>query len=108
MQIQGSHPEKAKFFGFTGDELAGVVKGLGWPAFRTKQVQDWLYQKTVGEPRDMTNLSKLDREKLAGAFDFATATITRRQESSDGTIKLLLTWADESNAETVMIPDGDR
>jgi 23S rRNA (adenine2503-C2)-methyltransferase len=39
---------------------------------------------------------------------FASATVTKEQHSSDGTIKLLLTWPDGGTAETVMIPDGDR
>ena len=43
-------------------------------------------------------------------MDFATSAIARRQDSADGTQKLLLTWGDDgrTSAETVMIPDGDR
>jgi 23S rRNA (adenine2503-C2)-methyltransferase len=56
----------------------------------------------------MTNLSKRDRDLLADRVRFASATVTACQRSSDGTQKLLLTWPDGSQAETVMIPDGDR
>jgi 23S rRNA (adenine2503-C2)-methyltransferase len=56
----------------------------------------------------MTNLSKADRAALAERMSFATATISRNQLSNDGTRKLLLTWPGGAQAETVMIPDGDR
>src|SRR3989337_2406580 len=56
----------------------------------------------------MTDLSKRDRQILAERVDFATGAIARQQDSNDGTLKLLLTWADGKNAEAVMIPDGDR
>jgi 23S rRNA (adenine2503-C2)-methyltransferase len=56
----------------------------------------------------MTNLSRLDRQKLTENVQFSTATIAADQQSSDGTRKMLLRWPDGSSAETVMIPDGDR
>jgi 23S rRNA (adenine2503-C2)-methyltransferase len=84
------------------------MRAWGWPAFRASQVLDWVYKKLVAEPEKMSNLSKLDRERLQERVDFRTAAITRRQDSDDGTIKLLLTWPDGKSAETVMIPDADR
>jgi 23S rRNA (adenine2503-C2)-methyltransferase len=56
----------------------------------------------------MTNLSVRDRETLRDRVDFAAAQVTAHQRSGDGTQKLLLTWPDGANAETVMIPDADR
>src|SRR5205085_2001941 len=72
------------------------------------------YAKGVADPLAMTNLSKADREMLAAKVEFASANIVRRQDATDGTIKLLLAWAGAtdtapvSNAETVMIPDDPR
>jgi 23S rRNA (adenine2503-C2)-methyltransferase len=56
----------------------------------------------------MSNLSKFDRAALAEKIDFTPASIAAQQCSNDGTQKLLLTWPNGGNAETVMIPDGDR
>ena len=100
--------EKPRFFDLAPGELDAQVARLGWPSFRGKQVRDWVYNKLVINPAEMTNLSTADRAKLAGAMTFASASVTKRQDSNDGTIKLLLTWPDGSVAETVMIPDGDR
>ena len=97
-----------EFFGLNRDELAGAIRAWGWPPFRAGQLFDWVYGKGVTDPAAMTNLSKGDRVLLAQRLSIAPATITRRQVSSDGTIKLLLTWPDGKNAETVMIPDEDR
>src|SRR5687767_1156196 len=101
-------PERVAFFGLAPEEFDGLVARWGWPAYRAAQVRDWVYRKLVTDPAHMSNLSKLDRARLAENVSFDTATIATTQRSNDGTIKLLLTWPDGANAETVMIPDGDR
>jgi 23S rRNA (adenine2503-C2)-methyltransferase len=67
-----------------------------------------VYDRGVADPARMTNLSKADRAILAERVDFATAAVASNQLSEDGTRKLLLTWPAGAQAETVMIPDGDR
>ena len=99
---------KLDFFGLTPAAFDAAVVDWGWPRFRAQQVREWVYGRLVAEPALMTNLSKRDRELLAERVSFATATVTTCQRSSDGTVKLLLTWHDGANAETVMIPDADR
>ncbi|HZZ41398.1 MAG TPA: 23S rRNA (adenine(2503)-C(2))-methyltransferase RlmN [Tepidisphaeraceae bacterium] len=101
-------PPKADFFGLTPEELNAFLKPLHWPAFRANQLRDWAYKKAIADPAEMSNFPKLDRDLLSGLLSFATSTVTRRQDSTDGTQKLLLTWPNLANAETVMIPDGDR
>src|SRR3982751_2142458 len=105
-----SASDKLRFFGVTPEELDRAVVEWGWPRFRGKQVRDWVYTKLVGDPSRMTNLSRADRDLLAARVDFATSAIARRQDSADGTQKLLLAWGEDgrTQAETVMIPDGDR
>ena len=50
------------------DELSSCLKDVGLPAFRAKQVWQWLQQKGVGTFEQMTNLSKDLREKLKKDF----------------------------------------
>ena len=100
--------DRIDFFGRTPAAFDEAVVGWGWPRFRAQQVREWVYGKLVADPSHMTNLSKRDREVLAERVNFATAAVTTCQRSTDGTQKLLLTWPDGANAETVMIPDADR
>src|SRR4051812_41013415 len=98
---------KFNIFNLTSRELDEVVSTWGWPKFRADQLRDWVYKKLVFDPNQMTNLGMVERATLSQSRDLFTATSAREQRSSDGTIKLLLDWSG-ANAETVMIPDGDR
>ena len=101
-------PAPDRFFESSSDRFDQIVARWNWPTFRADQVRNWVYGKLVADPQRMTDLSKLDRQRLIDSVQFARAQVTRRQDSSDGTRKLLLTWDDGANAETVMIPDADR
>ncbi len=109
--------EKLPFYGLTAAEIDNAVQGWGWPKFRGKQIRDWVYTKQVSDPSRMTNLSPSDRQFLAERFSLSTSQILANQLSADGTNKLLLGWPAAGDvpgqppvtqAETVMIPDGDR
>jgi 23S rRNA (adenine2503-C2)-methyltransferase len=103
-----AHAALHQFLGMSPSEIEAFFAGWSWPKFRAKQVLEWVYQKGVLDPAAMTNLPLADRQRLAAEVAIAPAKIARRQNSADGTIKLLLQWADGANAETVMIPDGPR
>src|SRR4051812_36836184 len=98
-----ANPDRAEFFGLMPEELNAQLKPLNWPAFRADQVRDWAYKKMVADPAGMSNLAKADRDLLSGRLSFVTSVVTRRQDSEDGTQKLLLAWPNGANAETVMI-----
>jgi 23S rRNA (adenine2503-C2)-methyltransferase len=71
-------------------------------------VREWVFGRLTASPTLMTNLSQKDRQDLATRVQVTAASILRRQDSNDGTTKLLLGWPDGATAETVMIPDGTR
>jgi 23S rRNA (adenine2503-C2)-methyltransferase len=90
----------------TGETLASLTEKLraqGEPAFRAKQILDWLYKKRARSWDDMTNLSKPLRAWLAETFDFLPATLVLNKQSHDVTDKLLLELRDGSLIETVII-----
>ncbi len=89
---------------FPPDALPASLAELGEPAYRAKQILSWIYEHGVTTFDQMTNLSKLLREKLTARFAFYTSTILRRAASEDGTVKLLLQWPDGATSECVMIP----
>lgn len=64
------------------------------PAFRAKQILEWVYTKGVIDPMAMSNLSQLDRQKLRDGIRFLTGTVVQRQDATDGTTKLLIAWED--------------
>ena len=90
----------------TGETLATLTVRLaecGEPAFRAKQVLDWLYKKRARSWDEMTSLSKPLREWLDETFDLLPAELVLNRQSQDVTDKLLLGLRDRSLIETVII-----
>lgn len=90
------------------ETFAAFCKEHDLPAYRAKQVYEWIFRKGAESFEAMTNLAKPLRTVLAGHWTIYSSTIAQRQESSDGTIKLLLAWPDEATSECVLIPDEKR
>ncbi|MCC7291747.1 MAG: 23S rRNA (adenine(2503)-C(2))-methyltransferase RlmN [Phycisphaerales bacterium] len=81
---------------------------LKQPAFRASQLFEWVYQKGAESYDAMTNLPQRLRAELAAELPIYRSTVAARQESRDGTVKLLLQWPDAATSECVLIPDEDR
>ena len=87
----------------TQPELADILKQLGQPAFRAKQVFTWLH-KGVRSYDEMTNLPKSLRDTLAQNYPISAPEVVRKQESKkDGTIKYLWKLSDGNCVETVLM-----
>ena len=87
----------------THSEIAEVLKALGQPAFRAKQVFSWLH-KGVASYDEMTNLPKALRDTLAASYPINPPQVARKQESAkDGTIKYLWKLHDGNCVETVLM-----
>lgn len=101
--------EKGILLGMSLGELKAVVKDLGMPQFTAGQIAKWLYQQHVKSIEEMTNISKVNRERLAERYAVGAMQPIDSQHSKDGTIKYLFPVGDGSKfVETVYIPDGDR
>lgn len=84
-------------------ELSALLKDMGQPAFRAKQLYTWLH-RGVRSYDEMTNLPGALREKLAEKYPINAPTVVRRQESQrDGTIKYLWQLSDGNCVETVLM-----
>jgi 23S rRNA (adenine2503-C2)-methyltransferase len=80
------------------DELEELVVSLGQPAYRGRQIFEWIHRHGVLDPSEMTNLPVPLRERLA----VTRAEEVRRLTSSDGlTSKLLLRLYDGQEIESV-------
>ena len=87
----------------TQPELADILKELGQPGFRAKQVYTWLH-KGVRSYDEMTNLPKNLRDTLAEKYPINAPKVVRKQESAkDGTIKYLWELSDGNCVETVLM-----
>ena len=87
----------------TQEEIGAVLKELGQPAFRAKQVYTWLH-KGVRSYDEMTNLPKALRDALAEKYPICAPEVVRKQESQkDGTIKYLWKLSDGNCVETVLM-----
>jgi 23S rRNA (adenine2503-C2)-methyltransferase len=93
--------------GLSREEMADVFAEMGEKPFRVKQVWQWLYNRGVTDLEDMSNLSKVLREKMAERFFISRPEVSREQTSVDKTRKWLLKFGDRNEAETVYIPDPD-
>ncbi len=88
--------------------MEGFFHGMGEKPFRAKQVLQWVYQRSVTNIADMTDLSKGLREILQQSTNLDLPEIVNQQHSDDGTIKWLLKLHDGNCIETVYIPESDR
>ena len=81
---------------------------LGEKPFRADQVMKWLYHYCVDDFDAMTNINKALREKLKQVAEIRAPEVKMQQQSSDGTIKFVMTLFDGQDVETVWIPEDDR
>lgn len=84
-------------------EMTALLKELGEPGFRAKQVFRWLHRGAVSF-EEMTDLSKPLREKLSQACFITAPKVERKQVSQvDGTVKYLWRLGDGNCVETVLM-----
>ncbi|MFN6946099.1 MAG: 23S rRNA (adenine(2503)-C(2))-methyltransferase RlmN [Cytophagaceae bacterium] len=93
---------------FTLDQLKGFFKDQGDQVFRAKQVYQWLWEKSCVSFEEMTNLSIKTRELLKQHFEIHPLEVSKKQVSSDGTIKSAFKLYDGNLVEGVLIPADDR
>ena len=85
-------------------ELEDLLKELGEPKFRAKQIFDWLHAKQVDSFEEMTNLSKGLREKLSETASINGVEIVRKLVSQiEGTRKYLCARSDGAIIESVLM-----
>lgn len=90
------------------EELQNLVKELGQPAFRAKQLNEWIHEKNVCSFDEMTNLPVAMREKLSERFSFNVPVELVKQVSKDDSRKYLLQFADGVSVETVGMPNRNK
>ena len=85
------------------DELRDALAPLQLPAYRTRQIFDWLQRRGAQTAGEMANLPKDLRTRLAQDFFIASCEIVRKQESSSGARKYLFRLHDGEMIESVVM-----
>jgi 23S rRNA (adenine2503-C2)-methyltransferase len=89
------------------EELTAWVQQQGQPAYRGKQLHDWIYHKGVRSLYDISVFPKQWRAEVA-EVPIGRSTIHYRSVASDGTVKYLLKLTDGQIIECVGIPTDKR
>lgn len=88
-------------------ELTEWVQQQGQPAYRGRQLHQWIYEKGARSLSEISVFPKQWREALVDV-SIGRSTLHYRSEAPDGTVKYLLRLADGSIIETVGIPTFSR
>jgi 23S rRNA (adenine2503-C2)-methyltransferase len=89
-------------------ELEEFFVAQGEKKFRAKQVYEWLWNKSLKNFDDMSNISLSTREMLKANFAINHIHVDLMQHSNDGTIKNAVKLYDEKIVESVLIPTTKR
>ncbi len=103
---------KTDLLGLSLPQLQQWLSERGEPAFRAKQIYQWMYQHLVADFSQMTNLPQALRARLAEEASIGPGVVRSEQHSKDDrTRKILLELADGKLIESVLMlypPLGER
>ena len=86
-------------FDFSLEQLSERLK----PAFRAKQVYNWLYKNYARSYDEMQNLPKALRQDLKHNYPMDVLKILKKEKSGDGSIKYLFGLKDGHTIESVLL-----
>ncbi|MFO7664278.1 MAG: 23S rRNA (adenine(2503)-C(2))-methyltransferase RlmN [Chloroflexota bacterium] len=95
---------KTLLYDLSLDELSAHLADWGQPAFRARQIWEWLYRRYAASFDEMTNLPQSLRDRLSAVMTLEIGEVASTQRSSDGqTRKVLFQMADGQFIETVLM-----
>ena len=97
----------AALLGKSLPELTDWVQTQGQPAYRGKQLHQWLYERGARSLTDITVFPKQWRSQLEST-EIGRSQIHFQAEAPDQTVKFLLRLADGQIIEAVGIPSENR
>jgi 23S rRNA (adenine2503-C2)-methyltransferase len=97
-------PPRPPLLGRDRAELEALMRELGEPAYRGRQIAQWLYRRGARSFEEMSDLPAGLRARLAEVAAVGRAAVAQAQVSRDGTTKLLLEEPDGRRIETVLLP----
>ena len=110
--------DSTNLYDLTLEALTRILSDRGEPAYRARQIFEWLFQKDVSDIAGMTNLPAALRAKLSAEWSTAMPAVESVASSDDGTEKCLIRLPPRGSAgkppgpslqiESVLMPSDDR
>jgi 23S rRNA (adenine2503-C2)-methyltransferase len=97
-----------QLLGLNTSELEAALQEMGDPAFRGRQIAQWIYRRKAASFESMSNLGRDLSARLNAVHSLDFPAIATRSTSRDGSTKLLLQLGDGERVETVHLPYPDR
>lgn len=95
-------------YGQSLETLTTLVREAGEPAYRGRQIAEWLYAHHADSLEQMTNLPAALRERWAGTHEIAAPPPESAGVSSDGTAKYVWHSFEGETYESALIPEKER
>ncbi len=95
--------QKAQLLSLTISQLEAQLKELGEPAFRAKQLYDWLHNKRIEDLRLATNLPAKLKEDLLQIYSHSYPKVIATQSDNKGATKYLIAYPDGNAVEAVLM-----
>ncbi|MBU8902000.1 MAG: 23S rRNA (adenine(2503)-C(2))-methyltransferase RlmN [Victivallales bacterium] len=92
----------------TYSDMESLVKDLGQPVFRAKQIMEWVFKHYELDPERMLNLPLKLRKDLKTKLICMSSEIKELSKGDDKTTKLLISLSDKEAVEMVIIPSRER
>ncbi|MCR4425307.1 MAG: 23S rRNA (adenine(2503)-C(2))-methyltransferase RlmN [Firmicutes bacterium] len=86
------------------DECRSFFVSLGEPPYRANQVLEWVYHALASSYQEMTSIPTYLRRRLSEIAPLEGARVLARKKAREGTVKLLVGFADGNAVETVLMP----
>jgi len=100
--------KKVNLLGLSPQKMKDFFVQMGEKPFRAQQLLKWIHQVGLEDFDDMSNVSKVMREKLKEIACVEYPEVIYHDTSKDGTKKWVMKMPGGSSIETVYIPEGDR
>lgn len=108
LRAPACHNELMELVGRTTEELEQIMREMGQPAFRGRQMSEWLYKRSARSFDEMTTLPASVRAGMQERFRHPLVSASAVSRSADGVAKYLVKLPDESSVECVYLPYEDR
>ena len=99
---------KPNLLGYSPKKLEEFFVSIGEKPFRATQVLKWMHQFGASSFDEMTNISKVLRQKLNEVAEIREPEVLVQNISKDGTRKWVIKLDGGSAVEAVLIPENGR
>ena len=94
--------------GLTTEEMIVLTQEMGEPAYRGRQLAEWIYRRGAAQFDQMTTLPNSFRTLLSQKHTVGMPDVIHRDQAEDGTEKYLLRLQDGLSVESVYLPYKER